>query len=92
MIRIVFTYVVPFVAPLIGWYLWVRYFNKAAAPETTGWRKAPWHWLAVAGVGAVVAVLLVTAPPGGEPNQVYEPAHVRDGKVVPGQYRPREAQ
>ena len=46
--------------------------------------------LAIAGAVAVVAVLLVTNPPGGQPDQVYEPAHVQDGKVVPGQYRQRE--
>jgi VanZ family protein len=89
MIRIVFTYFVPFVTPLIGWYVWVRFFNNSA-PEASRWRKAPWHWLAIAGFGAVIAVLLATMPPGDSPDQVYEPAHVRDGKVIPGQYRPRD--
>jgi hypothetical protein len=92
MVRIIFTWVVPFVVPAIGWYVWVRFFNKPRSPEVTGWSKAPWAWLAVAGAAAVVAVLLVTAPPGADPGQVYEPAHIEDGKVVPGQYRQREGQ
>jgi hypothetical protein len=91
MIRIIFTYVVPFVAPAIGWYVWARFLRKPDGSRTVGWRGAPWHWLAVAGVAAVVVVLLVTAPAGGDPNQVYEPARVEDGKVVPGQYRSPQA-
>ena len=103
MVRIIFTYVVPFIAPLIGWYLWVRFVRKPA--ETNGRRKTPWHWLAVAGGLAVVAALLVTSPPDdlaggarkrglgpprGEPGQTYEPARLEDGKVVPGRYQPKE--
>jgi hypothetical protein len=92
MVRIIFTYVVPFVLPAIGWYVWRRFVAKPHPPAPSGWRAAPWHWLAVAGAALVAAVLGVTAlTGGGRPGEVYAPARIEDGRVVPGETKPGQA-
>jgi hypothetical protein len=92
MIRIIFTYVVPFVVPAIGWYIWRRFIAKPDPPARVGWRAAPWHWLALAGGALVGVVLVFTAlTGGGRPGEVYEPAHIEGDKVVPGEIRPGPA-
>jgi ABC-type Fe3+ transport system permease subunit len=48
-------------------------------------RQALWTWVALAGLVLVGAALFAVALTGGSPpGGVYEPAHVEDGRVVPG--------
>jgi len=80
MIRILLTYIVPLLLPAVLYFIWLR-----LAPVTQP-REVPWSWLAGAGVLLVAIVLAGLALLGGTPDGVYEPAHLEDGKVVPGRF------
>lgn len=92
MIRILFEFILPLVAPFIVYFGWVWFAARraetrgAAAPD---WRQGPWYWLAAAGLVLVVVVLVATALTGGEkPGGIYyPPALGPDGKVVPGHFK-----
>ncbi len=89
MFRILLTYIVPLVMPALGWYLWQRYLAQPAGTTPRGWRAAPWHWLAPAGVVLVAAMLgTIAFLDSGRPGDTYRPATVVDGKVVPGRHDP----
>ena len=92
MVRILLTYVVPLVMPLVGWYVWQRFIRRTPQPgaeHKLGLRDAPWHWLSIAGVLLVAATLgSIALFTGGEPGEVYQPPQVIDGKVVPGRHQP----
>ena len=88
MIRILITYLAPLVLPAIVWYLWNHLSpGKTGAPDRkTGWAAAPWDKLGIAGVVALSLTLGSLALfTGAEPGNVYTPARVVDGKVVPGE-------
>lgn len=88
MTRILITYLLPLVLPAIAWYVW-QYLSPSRSrdPEKKpGWEDAPWDKLGIAGVVLLAVTLGSFAVfTGAEPGNVYEPAHVVDGKVVPGQ-------
>ena len=90
MIRILITYLVPLLLPVLAWYLWTKLSPaKAETPEKkTGWGAAPWDKLGIAAV-VLLAVTLgsVALFSGEEPGNVYKPARVIDGKVVSGEQR-----
>ena len=86
MTRILITYVVPLVLPALGWYLWHR-FRPGQPEEKKGWQAAPWPLLGVAGLILPAATLSAYALlVGGEPGEVYQPARLIDGEVVPGRH------
>ncbi len=86
MTRILITYVVPLVLPALGWYLWHR-FRPGQPEEKKGWQAAPWPLLGVAGLILLAATLSAYALlVGGEPGEVYQPARLIDGEVVPGRH------
>ena len=96
MIRILLTYVVPLIVPAVIYFLWLRF--RGGARE----REHPWPWLIGAGSPfmrahglAICAGILLTAIVlagfallSGTPDGIYEPAHLEDGKLVPGRFRP----
>ena len=91
MIRILFEYILPLIAPFVIYFGWIWYaVHKAektgtAAPD---WRQGPWYWLASAGVVLFVAALVATALTGGEePGGIYHPPRLgEDGRVIPGHF------
>lgn len=50
------------------------------------YQTAPLIWLLLIGGLLVLATLILFAQtdPGGRPDQVYRPAEIRDGKLIPG--------
>ena len=82
MIRILLTYIVPLLLPAVLYFLWLR---LAPANEP---RTVPWSWLVAAGVLLVAIVLAGLALLGGTPDGVYEPAHMENGKLIPGHFNP----
>lgn len=82
MIRILFTYILPLLVPTVIYFLWLRFSSG------TQEREHPWPWLIGAGVLLAAIVLAGLALLGGTPDGVYEPAHLEDGKLVPGQIHP----
>lgn len=89
MTRILLTYVLPLVLPALVWYLWHQ-FRPQRPGETAskkGWAAAPWPQLSVAGVVLLALTLgSIALLVGGSPGEVYQPARVIDGEVVPGSH------
>lgn len=87
MIRILITYLAPLVLPALAWYLWNRLApRRPGTPDRkTGWAAAPWDRLGIAGVVLLALTLgAVALFTGAEPGNLYTPARVVDGKIVPG--------
>ena len=90
MIRILITYLIPLLLPVLAWYLWTKFSPaKAKTPENlTGSAAAPWSKLGIAGVVLLALTLgSVALFSGAEPGNVYEPARMVDGEVVSGEQR-----
>jgi hypothetical protein len=85
MIRPVLTELVLFLAPfaLYALFLWVT--KRGGVLESGNWPMSHVLWLAIAAFVLVIASFIVLAhwdrvPPGS----TYIPAHMEDGKLVPG--------
>lgn len=80
----------PILLPALIYLASVRIERRRARAEAdhTGaplWARAPWLALAAAGVALAAAVLSVVVLTGGEPvGGVYVPAHMDNGRLVPG--------
>lgn len=44
-------------------------------------------WLVIAGLACVILALLVTGVTADRSTGAFQPTHVEDGRVVPGQFR-----
>ncbi len=89
MTRILLTYVLPLILPALVWYLWHQFRPRRAGQieAKTGWSAAPWPQLSVAGLVLLAATLGAYAVlVGGEPGEVYKPARMVDGEIVPGRH------
>jgi hypothetical protein len=91
MLRIMLTYVIPFLLPTILYFAWVFATQRRAAASGGGaqaqaWQDVPWVWLIGAGIILMALSLAATALFGGDqPGGVYEPARLIDGRIEPGQ-------
>lgn len=87
--REILTLVVPLVLPTLVYLLWLQGARRFAASGALAWRRLPWVWLALTGVGLTAIVLFVvtvgfgTAMPG-----IYVPPRVENGQIVPGHFVP----
>lgn len=87
MTRILITYVLPLVLPALVWYLWHQFRPQkpGQTEERKGWSAAPLPQLSVAGLILLALTLgSIALLVGGDPGEVYEPARLIDGEVVPG--------
>ena len=85
MIRPVFTEVVLFLAPFVLYvvFLWA---TKAGVLHPDSWPVSRIVWLAIAALLLVVGSFIYFAEfTGAEPGSTYVPAHMENGKFVPGQ-------
>ena len=72
-----------FLAPFAAYALWRR-LNPSLEPSPMA------VWLALAGVGfAMAAAVWYGLSVSMEPGSVYVPAHMEDGRIVPGRAEPR---
>ena len=87
MIRPVFTEIALFVTPFAAYavFLWVTRSNLM---ENENWATARLVWLFLASLALMAGSFVMLAQFGGAPpNSTYTPAHVENGKLIPGQDR-----
>ena len=88
MLRILLTIVLPVALPLLlyGGYISMMRRRAQAAGEDAPprWDEGPWAWFALAGVGLVLAVLVVVRLSSGvPPGTKLESPRLIDGQVQP---------
>ena len=87
MIRIGFTEIVLFLAPFVLYavFLWA---TKAGVMHPDSWPVSRIVWLAIAALLLVVGSFIYFAHfTGAPPGSIYVPAHMENGKFVPGRVR-----
>ena len=87
MIRPVLTEFALFVAPFVAYavFLWL---TKTALLERASWPPKVLASLAIAALILMIGSFVVLSHfSGSPPGSTYEPAHVEDGKFVPGRVR-----
>lgn len=87
MIRPVLIELVLFLTPFVlyGAFLWA---TRAGVLDPKSWPISTLAWLSIAALGLVVGSFLIFAQFGGAPaGSTYVPAHIENGKLVPGQTR-----
>jgi hypothetical protein len=84
MVRPVLTELALFAAPFVAYaiFLWV---TRAGVFDLESWTLPILGWLLLTALGMVVGSFLVLAQFSGSPaGSTYVPAHMEDGKFVPG--------
>jgi quinol-cytochrome oxidoreductase complex cytochrome b subunit len=84
MIRPVLTELVLFVLPFLVYavYLWA---TRAGVLHPESWPLSTLMWLTIAALLLIAGSFIVLAQWGGEPpGSAYVPAHIENGKLVPG--------
>lgn len=92
MARILIEYLLPIVLPTALYAAWLAWRRKRAiatgAASVPAWQEGPWFWCILAGVGLALAVFVATALLSGHPpGAKYQPPHVVNGRVVPGEFQ-----
>ena len=94
MIRILFTYVAPFLLPIAVYAGWVWYRTGYVARhggKAPKFEQGPWPLLLFLGVVLTFTIMGTAAMMRGESaGSAYEPAHIESGKIVPGHLDPAE--
>lgn len=84
MARLILMYLIAFSLPFAAYFLWLRW-ERWRAELPPGKRPLPWVPLATVGFFLVILVTLGEAFLGGDPaGGTYVPAHMEDGRLVPG--------
>jgi hypothetical protein len=76
-----------FLAPFAAYavFLWAA---RPAAANAAGWSPLALRWLTIAALLLVIAGFAVWAQYGGAPpGAIYEPAHMENGRFVPGRFK-----
>ncbi|HEV2958143.1 MAG TPA: DUF6111 family protein [Xanthobacteraceae bacterium] len=84
MIRPVFTEVALFLAPFVAYavFLWA---TRAGVLDPDSWPRQRLAWLTIAALVLLLGSFFVLAQfEHSRPGSTYVPAHVEDGKFVPG--------
>ncbi len=87
MIRPAFTEIALFLLPFVLYavFLWA---TKAGVMEPDSWPVSRLVWLTIAALVLVIGSFIYFANyTGAPPGSRYVPAHIEDGKFVPGQAR-----
>lgn len=95
MSRILFTYVLPFLLPILSYAAWVWYRTRYVARhggEAPQFEKGPWPLLLFAGAVLALGMLgLSAAFQGNSPDEGdYVPPRVENGQIIPGHIEPRK--
>jgi len=87
MIRPVLTEVVLFLAPFAVYAIFL-FATRADVFDRASWSPRTLVWLTGAALVLLIGSFILLAHfSGAPPGAVYEPAHVEDGKFVPGRTR-----
>jgi hypothetical protein len=84
MIRTIFTETALFLTPFVAYaiFLWA---TRAGVIDPEAWTPKALIWLTMAALAAVIAGFVAIAEfSGARPGATYIPAHIEDGRVVPG--------
>ena len=84
MIRPVLTELALFLAPFVAYavFLWA---TRAGVLDPAAWSPPRLLWLTISALILLLGSFLVIAQfPHSQPGSTYVPAHVEDGKLVPG--------
>jgi hypothetical protein len=88
MIRIVLTYVIPFLLPTIVYLVWGYYrarYVAAHGGEAPKLERGPWPLLLFAGAVLTLLSLAATAlTQGSDAGSIYTPPHLENGRLIPG--------
>ena len=95
MLRVLFLFVVPLAAPVVGYILWRTFAPRRAggseAIQAGQWERLPWPWLSVVGVALLMITLgWLALIEGGAPDARYQPPRMIDGRIEPGRMIPPE--
>lgn len=85
MIRPVFTEVALFATPFVLYALYLL-ATRANMLDASSWRLPVLAWLTIAALVLMIASFLLLAHfSGAPPGSTYVPAHMENGRLVPGQ-------
>lgn len=87
MIRPLATELVLFLTPFVlyGVYLWA---TRAGVLDVSSWRLQTLMWLTISALGLmIVSFLFIAEFSGAPPRSAYVPAHMENGRLVPGAQR-----
>jgi hypothetical protein len=87
MIRAVLEILLPLLTPLVIYTVWLQLDARRTGTAMPGWEDGHWFWAALAGVALAAASLAWLGNSGNVGQGSYVPAHVEDGKVVPGEFK-----
>jgi hypothetical protein len=82
--RPIFTEFALFAAPFVAYalFLWA---TRTGVLDEKAWSRPRLFWLAMVALALVIASFLVLAEfTGSPPRSTYVPAHVENGRLVPG--------
>ncbi|NVO14250.1 MAG: hypothetical protein HXX10_09465 [Rhodoplanes sp.] len=84
MIRPVFTEIALFLTPFVLYALFLV-ATRTGLLDASAWRPPVVGWLTLAALGLLILSFVVMAQFGGvPPNSTYVPAHMENGRFVPG--------
>ncbi|MDE2577554.1 MAG: hypothetical protein KGL46_01995 [Hyphomicrobiales bacterium] len=75
-----------FLAPSAVYLLWLIWAQRHPAPPGA-WSGARAFWLVVAGLAAAIFGLFAFGLSAERQQGAYTPAHVENGKLVPGRFK-----
>ena len=81
--RVLLTVLLPLLAPALLYFLYMSSRGRAGSAI----QEVPWTWLAIAG-GALMLITLgaVALLGGADPGTAYQPPHMENGEIAPGQF------
>lgn len=83
MLRVIFEPLAFFLAPFVAYAMWLR-LRGNAAPDFDAWSHTRIASLTLAGLVAAILGVLVLGLSNGSHLGAYTPAHVENGRLVPG--------
>ena len=87
MIRPVFTEIVLFATPFVLYALYLL-ATRASVFDAEAWRWSVLAWLTMAALVLMIASFILLAHfSGAPPGSTYVPAHMENGRLVPGQIK-----
>lgn len=87
MARILIDIIIPLLTPVALYALWAHIDARRKGRGMPNWEEGRWFWAILAGGLLAIATIIWAGGLGHDPKGEYVPAHVEDGKVVPGEFK-----